>query len=115
MKKSIRNMFILVFGIILFFVNRHKRRQLLLMEKALPEKSEKLLKLERIWQRGAGIHHPKSACGPTSAAMVTKYLVENNRLTYPIPANDTLVNNMYKTVGTLPIGTLIFALQTQLY
>lgn len=75
---------------------------------------EKILDVERIWQRGEGITHPNSACGPTSAAMVTKYFVDENRLTYTTQSNDMLVNELYKTMGTFPWGTHILCLQKQL-
>jgi|SRR5690625_3463852 len=115
-KRNRQTLLLLMLSILLFFVNRGKRQRLLQMEKTLPETREKVLQLERIWQRGSGIRRPKSACGPTSAAMIVRYFVENGRLRYPLTENDDeLVNQLYRSVGTLPIGTIIFVLQAQLY
>lgn len=70
-----------------------------------PKHTKKTLKLVRIWQRETGIHYPKSACGPTAAAMVTNYLSKNHLINFSPQDNATLVNMLYKKIGTKPWGT----------
>lgn len=70
-------------------------------------KREKRLNVERIWQRQEGIRYPNSACGPTVAAMIVKYLRKKEVLP-PLKVEDAeLVNLLYKKIGSLPWGTSV--------
>lgn len=78
-----------------------------LRSKQLPHlpPGEVILPVERIWQRKEGIQYPNSACGPTTAAMVTNYLIRENRLRYEEISSSRLVNDLYREMGTMPWGT----------
>lgn len=70
--------------------------------------NERILNVQRIYQRSSGINNPDSACGPTTGAMITNYY---KQLGYNV--NDSsyyggdaaLVNHLYSEMQTLIGGT----------
>ncbi|RXZ84038.1 hypothetical protein EBB07_02765 [Paenibacillaceae bacterium] len=71
---------------------------------------EKELPLTRIWQRTTGITNPKTACGPTTGAMIVNYYKSrgyNVRGSTYYGGNAGLVNSLYSKMNTGIFGTTL--------
>lgn len=78
---------------------------------ALPTTKE--LSVTRYYQRMSGVDHPRSACGPTSGAMIIDYLIDVLNY-HNIDGSDAyvngtaaLINTLYSEMGTNLFGTSI--------
>src|SRR5690625_739294 len=71
----------------------------------IPKHSEKLLSLKRMWQRSPGVVRPNSACGPTVAASIVDYFSDIGVVTRNHKDEATLINLLYKRIGTTLLGT----------
>lgn len=70
--------------------------------------SKKELAVTRIWQRTTGITSPKSACGPTTGAMIVNYyksLGYNVRGSSYYGGHAGLVNHLYTEMNSGMLGT----------
>lgn len=70
-----------------------------------PQQLDKVLRVQRIWQREAGVNRPNSACGPATAAMIVQYLARINEKDLAETSQVAIVNQLYDEIGTLPWGT----------
>lgn len=73
------------------------------------------LPVKRIWQRTSGITSPKSACGPTTGAMIVKYYIEQNyslRGSLYYFSDAGLVNHLYSEMGSGTLGTSLSGFYT---
>jgi hypothetical protein len=70
----------------------------------------RLLGVTRLWQRSSGVSSPNSACGPTTAAMVSNYLKGqgfNVKGVSNYSSTGSFINHMYSELGTTFAGTSI--------
>jgi len=73
-----------------------------------PIHEQNVLPIRRLWQRAAGVHHPNSACGPTTGAMIVQYMMQQQNAeinTTDAVVSVQLINTLYKEIGTRPWGT----------
>lgn len=71
----------------------------------------KVLSVTRLWQRSSGVSSPNSACGPTTAAMVSNFLKSqgyNVKGVSDYSSTGSFINHMYNELGTSSLGSSMF-------
>lgn len=107
LRKILIGSFFLIVLIVLF-LRRRKKRLAKNITNYGPNNRQKILRIERIYQREKGITSPNSACGPTTAAMIIHYLIEKGtpfKGNYKKMSTVQLVNDLYDRFSTRPWGT----------